>query len=167
MFVYLTFFPGHPELTRKTDINLLETRAARHELLSVWGFTCTCSLCSTTSFKNEASEARIARILSLQEILADWSPSSAATPQKAEQLIKLYEKERLWAAKGTGHMFAALAYNALGEEEGSEAWNKAVYHARMSVEVGTLASGAVENNRREMGVLKDDPRGHWSWGMRS
>lgn len=94
----------------------------------------------------------------------------------AEDLLILYEKEKLWAAWGTGHLYAALAWNAVavddegsdmeGNDEGRKAMNKAVWHARRSVEMGTLASGAVENNRVEMKALADDPRGHWSWGLR-
>lgn len=85
----------------------------------------------------------------------------------AEELLKLYEKEKLWAAWGTGHMYAALAWNAAARKEGGEEEQKAVWHARRSVEIGTLASGAVENNRVEMRKLAEKPREHWSWGLRS
>ena len=93
----------------------------------------------------------------------------------AEELMKLYEKEKLWSAIGTGHMYAALAWNAAasvadgyGKEGGvGEKEKRAVWHARRSVEIGTLASGAVENNRKEMSQLAEKPREHWSWGLRA
>ena len=151
-------------LIYNTDINLLETRADREELLKIWGFSCSCALCTSAPTANLASEARVAKITELQDLLMDWTSSSSASPELAEKLIKLYAKENLHAAKGTGHMFAALAYNALGEE--GESMEKAKWHAQMAIDAGTVGSGDLGKDREEMRELIEKPKKHWSWGER-
>src|SRR6266487_2750418 len=106
-----------PPLTSNTDVNLLQPLAARQELLqNIWGFTCTCSLCSSQT-KNHASEANVQMIIKYQTAVSDWSSDSVATPAMALRLVELYEEEELWAGVGTAHLFAALAYNAVGKVE--------------------------------------------------
>ena len=86
----------------------------------------------------------------------------------AEDLLRLYEKEKLWAAWGTGHLYAALAWNAAARKgDGGVAEERARWHALRSVEIGTLASGAVESNREEMRKLAESQKEHWSWGLRA
>lgn len=100
----------------------------------------------------------------MQELLSDWSSSSSGGPAIAEKLIKLYARENLHAAKGTGHMFAALAYNALGEE--GEAMKMTKWHAQMAIDAGTVGSGEWEKDRAEMKGLIEKPKKHWTWGLR-
>ena len=78
----------------------------------------------------------------------------------ARQLLALYEAEEIHAAMGTGHMFAALAYNAVGDTF------MAKKHARLAIEAGMVSNGEKEANKREMTELKENPEGHWSYLVR-
>jgi hypothetical protein len=82
----------------------------------------------------------------------------------AEKLIKLYAKENLHSALSTGHMFAALAYNALGEE--GEAMEKAKWHAQMAIDASIVANRDLARDRREMLAIIENPKKQWSWGQR-
>jgi hypothetical protein len=74
-------------------------------------------------------------------------------------LISLYEEEHLHAAKATGHTFAALAYNAVGDKMMAE------WHAELALEAGMVNSGP-NDDERAMKQLLNDPEGHWSWMAR-
>ena len=78
----------------------------------------------------------------------------------AEDLLKLYDQEHLHAAIGTGHMFAALAYNAVGNTK------KAVRHGKKAIDAGMVGSGSSDANVAEIEALLDDPRKHWSFMAR-
>jgi hypothetical protein len=121
-----------------------------------WGFECSCTLCSGSESEVAASDARIEEIVELQTKLANWSPWSAGTPAMAEMLISLYEEERLYAAKATGHTFAALAYNAVGDKMMAE------WHAELALEAGMVNSGP-NDDVTAMKNLLEDPEAHWSW----
>ena len=75
-------------------------------------------------------------------------------------LIKLYEEEKVHAAKGMGNMFAALAYNAMGDT------SKAKRYARMAIQAGLVGSGEMEKDVNEMEALRARPREHWSFMTR-
>jgi hypothetical protein len=78
-------------------------------------------------------------------------------------LIDLYEEEGIHAAKGTGHMFAALAYNAVGET------GKAREHAEKALEAGLVNNGHVNGeagDESEMKSLLEWAEGHWSFMAR-
>ncbi|KAG0646390.1 N-lysine methyltransferase SMYD2 [Hyphodiscus hymeniophilus] len=145
-------------------INILQPREDRQHFLSTsWGFTCTCSLCSSSATHTHASDARIRRIVHLQNALADWSGESIGTPGTAEKLIDLYEEEGIHAAKGTGHMFAALAYNAVGDTA------MAKEHAEGALVAGLVNNGHANGeaaDENEMKSLVDWPEGHWSFMAR-
>jgi hypothetical protein len=141
-------------------INILQPHQDRQRALSgAWGFTCTCSLCSSSATHTHASDTRIRRIVHLQNALADWSQESVGSPSKAEKLISLYEEEGIHAAKGTGHMFAALAYNAVGD------LRKAREQAEKALEAGLVNDGH-GGDESEMNSLLDWPEGHWSFMSR-
>ncbi|PSS07150.1 hypothetical protein M430DRAFT_110591 [Amorphotheca resinae ATCC 22711] len=153
-----TIEPGE-EITIPYD-NILRQRSERQKSLSnYWGFQCTCSLCSSSATETARSDTRIAEIIELQTELANWSPWSTGTPTKAEMLISLYEEEHLHAAKATGHTFAALAYNAVGDKMMAE------WHAELALEAGMVNSGP-NDDERAMKQLLNDPEGHWSWMAR-
>ena len=145
-------------------INILQPREDRQFALSnYWGFKCTCSLCSSSATHTHASDARIRRITLLQNALADWSSASVGSPSTAEKLIQLYNEEGIHAAKGTGHMFAALAYNAVGDT------GKAREHAEKALEAGLVNNGhgsGEEGDESEMRGLLGWPEGHWSFMAR-
>jgi len=125
----------------------------------VWGFQCTCSLCSSEPSRLQESEVRIQRVVELQNALADWSPGSEDAISMAEELILLYEHENIHAAICTGHMFAALAYNAVGDVEGAKR------HAVLGIENGLVTSGA-KYSVDELNALRENPKGHWSYMVR-
>jgi hypothetical protein len=54
-------------------------------------------------------------------------------------------------------MFAALAYNAVGDV------SRAKKHARLAVEAGMVSAGEKEADIREMAALRENPSGHWSY----
>lgn len=141
--------------------NILAPRSERQRSLNdYWGFKCTCSLCSGSSEEIRASDSRLERIVELQKSLADWTPWSDGTPAMAEELISLYEEERLHAAKATGHTFAALAYNAVGDSKIAE------WHAEFALDAGMVNSGTDED-ADEMKKLLEDSKGHWSYNIRN
>jgi hypothetical protein len=78
----------------------------------------------------------------------------------AEELLSLYKQEHVHAAIGTGHMFAALAYNAAGDV------SRAKKHARLAIEAGMVNSGSKEADVDEMNALRLDPKKHWSYMVR-
>ncbi|KAK7729237.1 SET domain-containing protein 5 [Diaporthe eres] len=63
------------------------------------------------------SDERVEQILKLQKDLDDYSPSSAATPEKAELLVKLFEAEGLVTRMVEAYYRAALEYNGIGSAE--------------------------------------------------
>jgi hypothetical protein len=78
----------------------------------------------------------------------------------SEQLLSLYKQEQVHAARGTGHMFAALAYNAVGDT------SRAKKHARLAIEAGMVNSGEKDADVEEMSALRENPKGHWSYLVR-
>ena len=144
----------------KADGNILASRRERQEAMSaVWGFQCTCPHCSGTALEIEASDKRLERILELQNILSDFDSGSVATTAMAEELIRLYEEENLYAAKATGHKIAALAYNAVGDVKTAQ------QHAEVALEAGIVSSGS-DDYAEEMKRLLENPVTHWSWRAR-
>ena len=57
-------------------------------------------------------------------------------------------------------MLAAQVYNAVDNAK------MAVWHARKAVEVGIVGSEDPEGDVVSMRALIEDPRGHWSFGIR-
>ncbi|KAH8758632.1 putative N-lysine methyltransferase SMYD2 [Hyaloscypha sp. PMI_1271] len=145
-----------------TYINILQTHSERQfHLKKVWGFDCTCSLCSSNPGEISTSDSRVREILQMQTHLADWNPNSLGTPRMARQLLALYEAEEVHAAMGKGHMLAALAYNAVGDTY------KAKKHAKSAIEAGMVSSGEEDADLRDMTTLKENPEGHWSFMARA
>ncbi|TVY80372.1 hypothetical protein LSUE1_G007473 [Lachnellula suecica] len=141
------------------DINLLQPQSQRQEVLSqIWGFTCTCSLCKSSD--SDISDGHVSRIIELFTLLADWSPASTATPKLAEELLILCKEEKLYAAFGSGHFFAAQAYNAAGVPK------MAAWHAQKAVEMGIVGDDDAEGQVVQMKELMKNPRGHWTFGVR-
>ncbi len=75
----------------------------------------------------------------------------------AEELLNLYEMEQAHSAKGPGHMFAAFAYNAVGD------FSMAKRHARFALEAGLMTAGLEETDEDEMRELRSHPKRHWTY----
>jgi len=141
-------------------INIVSPYAVRQSnLQAFYGFTCTCSLCSGSPSAISQSDANIAEIDDLQMQLSDWSAGTKATPQKAERLLSLYVSEKLDLAIGTGYMFAALAWNAVGREKMTRKF------AEKALKAVEEVPGSGVDLEELKGLLKN-PRAHWSWGVR-
>lgn len=90
--------------------------ATRQGHLSSFGFTCTCRRCSNA----ETSDQALDEILGIHTIFAHWKTSAAkaaASPEKALELIRLYEHEGLDVFMHIAHAYVALAYSAVGNED--------------------------------------------------
>lgn len=77
----------------------------------------------------------------------------------AEELLGLYKKEQLHAALGTGHMFAAQRYNAVGNAK------MAAWHAKKAVDAGIVGSEDEEGDLEQMREVVREPRKHWTFGV--
>lgn len=129
-------------------------------LLQHWGFACTCSLCTASEAEIEKSDAQISQIRALWAELDDYSPGSAATPEKAELLIDLYREEGLVTRMVEAYYRAAVEWNGVGDSE------KARQFAETSVREGEVMESGIRpflNNMRELAL---NPEGHWTWRFR-
>ncbi|KAL3420942.1 hypothetical protein PVAG01_07387 [Phlyctema vagabunda] len=157
-----TISPGE-EITI-TYINMIQARKVRREHLhDLWGFWCDCSLCSKSQDSIAVSDNRIQQIIDLQANLADWSRQSNASPAMAESLMALYVEEDLHAAEATGHIFAAMSYNAAGDA------SKAQYFAARALESGMVNRGVDGGNNdvEDVRILLSNPKSHWTYMTRS
>lgn len=140
----------------------IQPRAKRqHKLHRVWGFKCTCSLCTQRPELTAASDERIKQIRQIRKQLEDYSTESAATPQMVELYLSLYQQERLDGSIYEAYAFAAIEWNGVGEP-----WN-AVRYARLAIEYGLAATGPNDADVIEMRSIAEDPWGHWSWMLRT
>jgi hypothetical protein len=124
-------------------------------LQSGFHFTCTCPRCSS-----ESSDLTLSLIHSLQAQLNDWSPDSAGSPALAEQLLQLHRDEGLEGFMDVAYGFAALAYNAAGDDK------IAVEYAEKAKRAILMKDGRWSMNMRIWENLLGDVRGHWSWKRR-
>ncbi|KAF2637936.1 SET domain-containing protein [Massarina eburnea CBS 473.64] len=134
----------------------LESTANRQDHLSHgFHFKCTCSRCTDTS-----SDAALASIQSLQKSLNDWSDSSSGSPALAEELLQLYRDEGLEGFMDVPYGFAALAYNAVGDED------MAREYAGKALELGLMKDGSWTISAQIWREMLKGPSGHWSYRMR-
>lgn len=146
----------------KSALSPLEPRARRqNKLHRVWGFQCSCALCSLRPALSAASDQRIKQINNIKKQLTDYSPGSPATPAMADLLVSLFQQERLDGAIYEAYAFAAIEWNGVGE-----VW-EAVRYARLSLEYGLAAVGPQDQDVVEMQAIAEDPYGHWSWMLRT
>jgi len=117
-------------------------------------------LCTQHEHLIYESDRRLQLIAELEQHLDDWSKESTATPEMAERLISLYEQERLHAPIALAYVYAALAYNAVGQAQ------LAMKHAALAIEMTMLNSGPGFSDVGAMQALLENPKGHWSWNMR-
>lgn len=78
----------------------------------------------------------------------------------AEELLRLFEEEGVSAARGLGHMLAALAYNAVGDI------SLARKHARLGMQDGVVTDGSKEADENDLKELRNSPKTHWSYLVR-
>lgn len=142
--------------------SIMQPRSSRQRRLSnIWGFECTCPLCTMPAPQVAASDARIAQIKELRKELADYRPASRATPQMAEYLISLYEQEKAWSSLVEAYTLAAIEWNGVGE-----AWH-AVKFAQLAIDYGLTIGWEETGDVAQMKKLAADPMDHWSWMLRT
>ncbi|KAK7193846.1 hypothetical protein DPSP01_010187 [Paraphaeosphaeria sporulosa] len=146
------------EITISYTSPLDPTHTRQQHLEQGFHFRCTCTRCTN----HERTDASLKHIQGLQSVLNDWSPSTVGFPgpQLAEELLDMYRDEGLQGFMDVPYGFAALAYNAGGDDE------TAVEYAKRAEELILLKDGKWASNLAMMKELLRDPRGHWSFGRR-
>ena len=96
----------------------------------------------------------------MQQSLNDWSISSTASPELAEELIAVYRKEGLEGFLDIPYGFAALAYNAVGD------FRKAEEYADLAKQTILLKDGKWTPNMDIWTELLKAPKSHWSFRRR-
>lgn len=85
---------------------------------------------------------------------------SRATPEMAEQLLRLYELEGLYTRLHEAYYRAAIEWNGVGDT------TMAVKYATLSISRGQIMAGPDRPFIVNMRKLMEDPKGHWTWGFR-
>ncbi|KAK3320430.1 hypothetical protein B0T19DRAFT_403081 [Cercophora scortea] len=105
----------------RADIEPLPSQARKAKLHRIWGFTCTCSLCSASPEEQAASDARRARIDSIAPSdIADKVGSSdfrAAAATLKELFGLMLTEELVWTAASHYDGLARLYYRAGDRQE--------------------------------------------------
>ncbi|KAJ4396374.1 SET domain-containing protein 5 [Gnomoniopsis smithogilvyi] len=129
-------------------------------LLRHWGFECTCSLCTASETEIEESDTRIDEIRSLWADLDNYTPDSAATPEKAERLIDLYHDEDLVTRMVEAYYRVAVEWNGVGDSE------KAKMFAEKAITAGKIMESGIRPFLNNMRELARNPESHWTWRFR-
>lgn len=139
----------------------IQTRDKRQaQLQANWGFTCTCKHCTGEEDDIKKSDEKTERIQSLWRELDDYTSSSSATPEKAEELVSLYEEEGLKTRIHEAYYRAAIEYNGVGESA------KAGRYAMLSILRGQMMAGFDRPFIGKMKELLKAPEKHWTWKFR-
>lgn len=139
----------------------IQTRDKRQAHLQAnWGFTCTCKHCTGEEDEVKKSDEKVERIQSLWKDLDDYTPFSTATPEKAEELVSLYEEEGLKTRIHEAYYRAAIEYNGVGESA------KAGRYAMLSILRGQMMAGFDRPFIGKMKELLKAPEKHWTWKFR-
>lgn len=152
-------YPGE-EITITYINNEVARNKRMKRLSSGWGFQCSCSACSAHPRLVAESDARLAQMGEIIDVLNDWSETSAATPAHAELLVSLYKQERLHAGLSTAYQHAAEVYSSFGMK-----W-EAVRYAQLSLEWSMLDKGWGDRDVTAMKRMVTKPESTWSWNRR-
>ncbi|KAH0526558.1 hypothetical protein TsFJ059_009861 [Trichoderma semiorbis] len=124
------------------------------KLSSLWGFQCSCSLCSLHPDLVHESDERLDQINTIRERLEDWE---TAPPHMALALLSLYEQERLHAPSSLAYWYAALTSCAEGLY-----WDT-IRYARLAIELGMLDYGFKDEDFQLMRSLAKEPEKETCW----
>lgn len=124
------------------------------KLSSLWGFNCSCSLCSLHSELAHASDERLGQITTINDRLEDWK---TAPLQMAQTLISLYEQERLHAPASSAYWYAALMSCTQG------LYWETIRYARLAIELGLLDYGFGDESFQRMRQLAKEPAEDECW----
>ncbi|KAI0447022.1 hypothetical protein F4803DRAFT_575998 [Xylaria telfairii] len=141
-------------------LDALQARSVRQERTrNSLGFSCGCPHCALPKKESDASDHRLLTISQIESELSDFS-SKTSSPAMVEEYLTLYGKERLEFKIAGAYTLAALNYNLFGKAD------MAKRYARLSIEAGLLESGPDFSDVRQMEILADNPKSHWSWNMK-
>lgn len=136
---------------------LLGFEERKEKMAKLWGFECTCSLCSGTEGLRNASDGRLAVIADLEARLDDLAANRTGSAAMAELLISLYEMERLDGAIADGYMYAALEYCYVGDANGARKY------AAKAMEAIALWRGTTHPYYLNLRTLFEHPESYRSW----
>lgn len=128
------------------------------KLSSLWGFNCSCSLCSLHPELSRASDERLGQIERINDRLEDWE---TAPLEMAQTLISLYEQERLHALRSSAYWYAALISCMQG------LYWETIRYARVAIEFGLLDYGFRDESFQRMTQLAEEPARDACWLARS
>ena len=119
-------------------------------------FECACERCVDAG----RSDGVLDRVNEMQAQLNDWSAGSLASPEMAEELVRVYVEEGLEGFLDVPFGFAALAFNAVGMADEARVW---AAKARSAV---LVKDGEGADALRIWDSLLSDAEGHWSYRRR-
>lgn len=134
-----------------------EVRQARSH--SSWGFACKCWQCSLPKWEADESDARLYTLYKIENQLADLG-NKDSTPEMIEQLIGLYNVERLHFKIADAYTIAALNYNIFGMVD------MAKKYATLSIEQGLLEHGPEAPDIGAMRAILANAEEHWTYNRR-
>lgn len=140
----------------------IQTREKRRgQLEESWGFTCSCEHCAAEDAEVAASDERVERIHQLWKELDDYTEESPATPEKGEELLRLYEEEGLKTRIHEAYYRAAIEWNGVGNT------TSAAKYALLSVLRGQVLAGPDRPFIENMKELLQKPEEHWTYKFRA
>jgi hypothetical protein len=140
---------------------VLPTRHRQARLNALWSFSCTCKQCQLPSSEAEASDERLKRIKTLEDIMDHPAKSFPAGDLKAQagvELVALYEEERLDVYIGYAYRRAALNFALFADQQNAKRF------AQKALKALEWQGGAGQKDLENMRGLLADPKAHWSWG---
>jgi hypothetical protein len=141
-------------------------QAERQSQLNAWGFACSCKQCTLPPREAAASDTRIRQIKALEDEIEakmtarDNKGGEGVRAEMGGKLVEMYLEERLDAYLGPTYTRAALIYSMFGHEE------KAREYAGEAVKALEREYGDAATDGESMRLLREDPKGHWSWGLK-
>jgi hypothetical protein len=139
-----------------TDIDVeLPHEERQATLLAHWGFRCSCSLCNQDEPSLRASDDRLSKIQLLKQDII-----SAPSLPAIEELLRLYDEERLVAPQYNFWELAAYANNEMGRKEES------VRFASLVHEFAMWLAGPESPQAIFWGNFVHSPEQHPSWRAR-
>ncbi|XXH00129.1 hypothetical protein Hte_006471 [Hypoxylon texense] len=112
-------------------------------------------------FAEAESDDRVMQIHKLWRELDDHSAASEATPEKAELLVSLYEREGIWGRINEAYYRAAIEYIGVGDIANAKKY------AKLCVDHGQLFIGPDRPFIKNMQDLISEPTKHPKWKFRS
>lgn len=124
-----------------------------------WGFSCSCSLCSSSKEDLSVSDQRLEEIRNLESQLQDLTNNRTAKVGTAERLVWLYQEERFETPLAKAYVFAALEHIYVGNR------GMARKFAAMAVEMTSLWYGPQSEDVKMMDSIAREPERHRHWKL--